>query len=389
MEFKHLCITVFLLAASVCFASDEVTVVVDGSSVIENEALAKAREDAKNDAYESAVRVALSSYYKPELIRKNESRLRLKVYSKSKNLVSGFKIKSEDRIGDTLKLKVEVVLNMKSLKDKLAESGISLVEGSSSKVLPLIVERTSASGGDYWWQSSSDGLEQRNQFSDVEQALAKYFTDKGLVLLDPYEHELSQRVPQSYRYMELKAPELINLGRIFDAELVSTGYIWTNCVKDDLQGVSDCETTFSLQILSIDTGRIVAAKKAVEKISDPDYGNARVISRARATKVVSDSLLSQLSKKWSKRPAFSFKVILSGLNNYSTYKNFREILTDGKIEGLDNVVERMQMENIFIFEGERRVDLQELYRKIYARFSADSKIEVKSKGEDFIEFKLL
>ena len=179
------------------------------------------------------------------------------------------------------------------------------------------------------------------------------------------------------------------MGKLFAVELVAKGYIETTCKEDALNAKTDCETAISLQIISVDTGRIVASKRVVEKSSDPVSKNAKTISRAVASKAVSDSIVYQLTKRWENRPASTFKIILSGLNSYEKYMQLRNVIISGNIKGLTAIVERHQSKGAIVFEGERRAKASRVHKNIISKCSAENKIEVKGKDDDFIEIELL
>jgi hypothetical protein len=343
----------------------------------------QARVLATKDAYKDGVKKALTVMYGEPAVRANELKL-TPLYNDAKTYILGSQQLQEklDSSLQTLSIKLNVNVDKGALQDYLSSKGISLTSEKNMMILPLIVERSGDNSGEFWWKDSSKDTAQKKSFSDIEKALSIYFAQSSYSLIDPYQNALSSQVPQSYRYMELKVPELIELGKTFNVGLIANGYTQTNCKKDD----NSCSTVVSLQMISTDTGKIIAAKRAVETGSAGDVDEAKTISRAKACQAAAGSILSQMTKKWQKRSASSYRVVFKGLNDYASYAKLRACLMSGGVGGLSNVIERYMTKGNMVFEAEKR-GAADTGQTIIAKCYPSGGASVLDQSQNFVEIK--
>jgi hypothetical protein len=365
-----------------------VNVICNGVGLIET-SQELARQTAINNSSVSCIRNLLSNLYGEENISNNEFRLN-KVYSEADSFISSTRIVSEgfDPDINSYVVNVEAVVNENDLKGYLTENGIVLMTEQTQKVLPLIVERNSSEGeGTFWWGTVGK-FEPKKNFSDIEKALASYLSNSNFILIDPFETELSARVPDSYRYMEMKLNELSELGKIFGAAMVASGYVWTVCKRENNASKHTCETTLSVQMVSVQTSKILAAKRTTEKWTAEKEDEARTVSRARACKIVSESLIYQLSKKWDKRNSTNFKVYIKGVRTPSTYSKLRKCMLGNQIAGLYNVVDRYHARGLLVMEGERRSSVNAIESSLVSKCFNDIDYELIQTKQEMIEFRI-
>ena len=365
-----------------------ITVACDGTALVES-TQDFARETALSNANESCVRNALFKIYGEETVKNNEWRLR-KIYTDSSTFITSSRIISEEFRPDlnSYIVNMEASVNEADIKNYITENGIVMASEKAKTVLPLIVERTNSSGdGEYWWGSSGK-FAPKKTFSDVEKALAVYLAQGNFILMDPFEDQISGQIPESYRYMEMKLNELSELGRLFGAGLVASGYIWTDCKRPNSAAKTLCETTLSIQMISTETSKISAAKRATEKGTADNPQEAKTISRARACKLVADSLVYQLSKKWDKRLSNNFKVSIRGIRTYGLYSKIKKCILGSQIPGLYSVVERYQSRGLFVFEGERRSDVNIILNSLESNCFSEMGTEVTTANTEMIEIKI-
>lgn len=343
----------------------------------------QARDLATKDAYKDAVKKTLTVMFGEPAVRANELKL-TPLYNDAKTYILESQQLQEklDSGLQTISVKLNVNVDKDALQEYLSSKGISLTSEKNMMILPLIVERSGDNSGEFWWKDNSkDATAQKKSFSDIEKALSIYFAQSGYSLIDPYQNALSSQVPLSYRYMELKVPELIELGKTFNVGLIATGYVQTDCKKDD----NSCSTVVSLQMISTDTGKIIAAKRAVETGSAGDADEAKTISRAKSCQTAAGSILSQMTKKWQKRTASSYRVVFKGLNDYASYAKLRTCLMSG-INGLSSVIERYMTKGNMVFEAEKR-GTSDTGQNIIAKCYPGGGASVLNQSQDFVEIK--
>lgn len=342
----------------------------------------QARETATIDAYKDAVRKTLIVMFGEQSVRANELRL-TPLYDEAKKYIleSQQIMEKQDATLKTISLKFNVNVDKEAIQDFLSEKGISLSSEKNLMILPLIIEKTDNNSVEFWWKQNTDSSAKKG-FSDVEKALSIYFAQSSYALIDPYQNALSSQVPQSYRYMELKVPEFIELGKIFGVGLVASGYVQTDCKKED----NSCSTVVSLQMISTDTGKVIAAKRAVEVGTAKNIDEAKTISRAKACQTVATNVLSQMAKKWGKKSVSSYKLVFRGIKDYSTYSKLRACLTSG-ITGLSSVIERYMTKGTFVFDAEKRGTV-DVGQNIIAKCYSDGTGSLTEQTEGFVEIKI-
>jgi len=342
----------------------------------------QARNDATKNAYKDAVRKTLIIMSNEQAIRANESNLAPLYNDAQKYILESQQVmEKQDTALKMISLKFNVNVDKEVIQTFLSEKGISLTSEKNLMILPLIVEKTENNSNDFWWKENANSSAKKG-FSDVEKALSIYFAQSKYALIDPYQNALSSQVPESYRYMELKIPELLELGKTFGVGLIANGYVQTDCKKDD----NSCSTVVSLQMISTDTGKVIAAKRVVEAGTAKDINEARIISRAKACQSVAGSILSQMAKKWGKKSASSYKLVFKGIKDYPTYTKLRTCLMSG-ITGLSSVIERYMTKGNFVFEAEKR-GIANVGQNVVGKCYPDGGATVSEQTENFVEIKI-
>jgi len=377
MVLKLLVLFGLLFSFGLCAQNIE-SLTAEGTGRIELDEL-QARDSATKDAYKDAVRKTLVMIYSEPAIRANEARL-APIYNEAQKYIleSQQVMEKQDSTLKTISLKFNVNVDKDALQVALSEKGISLTSEKNLMILPLIVEKADNNNVDFWWKEGNNASVKKG-FSDVEKALSVYFAQSSYSLIDPYQNSLSTQVPQSYRYMELKMPELIGLGKTFGVGLIATGYVQTDCKKEE----NSCSTVVSLQMISTETGKVIAAKRAVETGTAKELGEARTVSRAKACQTAAASVLAQMTKKWGKKSASSYKVVFKGIKDYPTYNKLRGCLMSG-ITGLSSIAERYMTKGNFVFDAEKR-GAANIGQSILLKCYADGTANLTEQSDNFVE----
>lgn len=344
-------IFIFIMTTSLN-ASDHEMFTVEGSSRIETSS-EQARERAVISAYKNAVRKALVLTYGETKTRTNEAKL-LFVYENPKNYVleSQQIMEQEDNKLKMFSVKLDVTIDIKAIKEAILGRGIVLSTESSFTILPLIVERQGPYQETYWWHKGTELESRKSEFSDMEKAIAIYFAKAGYAMLDPYLNSYSEQIPSTYKFSSLTAKERLQIGRDLNVGMVASGYIESSCKDEKLARLVNCETVLYLQILSVDSGRIIASKRVTETGASQNNIDAKTISRAKAVQTVCSSILNQLKKKGSKKKITGYTISFTGIKNPTTYVRIKNCLSSD-VKGLSNLMDRKMSKEEIIFEAER------------------------------------
>ena len=315
----------------------QVSIDVEGSAFIEDN-ISNARREAKKDAFINAIKVALINISKsPDLVKNNEFKLKYKIYSKTSEYIDSYNISSEEKTEDVLKLKMLIVVNTNKLKKDLIKYGISLQEMKIPKIISFIAEKKNKS-------MFSTTYLTKNDFTDIENNFSKYLSEKGFALINPYEDEQTL-FPSANTFMFLKTSELSNYAKNYSADLISTGYVKTECNPVRLISEFRCTTVISIQILTAKLGKIIAAKKVRETYTGKIKTEVYNKSRASAVKSISDNLIFQLTKHWKKTKYKVYTLTIKNLISYDYYKNIKKSVNNKELKNIANILEKYQTSN--------------------------------------------
>lgn len=337
----------------------EISIDVEGSAFIEDN-ISNARIEAKKDAFISALRITLINLSKsPDLVKNNEFKLKYKIYPNAKDYVDSYNVISEEKTKDILKENMSIVINTSKLKNDLIKFGISLEQKSVPKIISFIAEKKTNSMFGYSYI-------EKNGFTDIEDNFSKYLSDKGFALINPYEDE-NNFFPSSNTFLFLKTSELISYAKKYSSDLISTGYTHTDCNSKELITEFKCTTVISIQVLSAENAKIIAAKKVKETFVSKTKDEAYEKSRLAAIKSISDNLIYQLTKHWKDTKYKNYNITVTKLKNYELYSNIKKAIDSSEVENIANVIEKYQYKNAIILNVDVSTDNYEKSRRIILR----------------------
>lgn len=363
MVFKLL-IIINLISFSNTYANEYNSV---GTAAIEKKNVNLAKENAKNDALRLGLEKAISSVYESESVKSNEWVLRKKVYSVPSSFVNGYKDLEYNiyEKASVVEAKLTVIIDLDMLREKLIEQGIFLSYVGTNTILTLIYDNSGFS-------------------ESVISSLAIDFSKKGFSFLDTANHHLKDELPNAVEFSNLSLEKILEIGNLFNVNLVANGYINTECKK--IINEFSCTTNFYLKIVSVSSGKVLAFKNISKTENAKIESEARKISVENAVRPISESITSQLDESYQ-NIYIKFKVSIKGVNRYEEYKAIKDFLSK-KLDGYESVVERYQASGLIVFEGRRKKDIESLKRDIISNLFKDLEFTV-SESSNSLEIQIL
>ncbi len=253
---------------------------IDGIAVIEKDDIASARTAAIEDAQKKALNQYISGLIPSDLIVNNYKILEEKIFSKTVDFISSYKVISENREGDIFRIRVEISVTIDALQRALSESGLIFSRGEYPRVLIMIAEQRIDGGFNWWWNRDSE-----TRPGICEDNILQQMKKRGFIFIEPDVVKQKIEGDASAQNMDLSVDTVRRIGRDNGADIVIFG-------KGLLRKGEDVEGStlklyyakLSLQALYIESGKVilnageeagglninpeVSVKNAYKKVSD-------------------------------------------------------------------------------------------------------------------------
>ncbi|RKZ24730.1 hypothetical protein DRQ20_06515, partial [bacterium] len=150
------------------------TVVVEGTAMIGTD-LAKARDEAIEDALRSAVEQGVGLLISSETLVKNFQVIEDRILSRSHGYVASYEIVQERKEGSLYRVRIKAVVKLGNLKDDLAAIGLLLRRKGLPRLMVLVDERNIGSE-----KIPGFGYDLNN----AETAIMEVFMSRGFTFID-------------------------------------------------------------------------------------------------------------------------------------------------------------------------------------------------------------
>jgi len=318
--------------------TQNINIEIEGTATIEG-SLSNSRNEAKKEAFINAIRATLINISKNATLIKNiEYELNKTIYSQVENYIDSFRVLSELRTQNILKITYSININTNKLRNDLVKYGIGFDNKKIPKLIPFIAEKIA---DDTILLNSL--YSNKTNFTDIETNLSNNLLNKGYILINPYELEFA--FPSSNIFLFLKINDLKDYAKKYDADLICTGYVYTSCTKDiNIK----CNTLISLQILTKD-GNLLSSRKVNTSFSSEDYDNSYRLSREQSLKNISDIIAIDLENYLQAKNNIFYNITFNNLNTYEQYINIKKAFDSQDLQGLASITERYQSKGTIEF----------------------------------------
>ncbi len=328
-------------------AADTTTATAEGVAAVHNNPAA-ARDSAINDALRKAVEKAVGAVISAQTISENYTVLSDRVYSKTNGYIRSYDIISDDPGADLYRVQVKAEVAQAQIKDDLSALGLLLSIKNMPRVMVMVAEQNI--GQEYfiyWWRHWGAAAGQDAKAGDanltvVENVLLRELGKKGFNVVDPSVASGSISIPQAYRVVSLTNNAIKEIGTLFNADLVIYGKAAAK-LKGSVLNSSMLSSTanISLRAVNTDDGRIIASDTASGAGVHPDRITSGVRALTQATETIADSLLDQITDRWSSDVSSGglIQLSISGAVSYERLLAVKEALREN-IRGVKNIYQR-------------------------------------------------
>ena len=335
-------LVIFLLAFATvlpCFVQAEEktalkTVEATGTSRIDNENIASARNNAISNSLAFAVESAASDLLSLDSLVQNFQTLNKILYSHTDQFIQGYKVLAESMFENRYRVMVQATVSVDMVEEQLSKFGILTCEKRMPSILFLIVEQNLEEISLlYWWG------ENMAFFKTVsEKAMAKAMMEKDFSVIDHSDmaQNLSVEIVNDRPY--LNDNDAVMLGAGVKADVVIVGKSIAQKTLNTLGTYTrSFKATVSARALRTDTGEEIAStvQTAVTVNSDEIAGGMEALSNAGI--LAGNKMALQVASVWQKKIKESAKlsIIVEGTSNLANFVMFRKALNN--MSGASNI----------------------------------------------------
>ncbi len=292
-------------------AADETEIVTTGEATIEKGTLARARQQAIDQALRQAVEQALGIFIKSESRVQNFQMLEDNIYSRSQGYVTGYTIISEERVEGQYRVSTKATVSLDSIEKKLHAIGILKGQLGYPRLLVVIC-------------NPKGQIDEASRTTRT--VIEQIFTSKHFDLLHRGTLEKIERNNKLMLGITSKPETAARVGMDSEAEVVITGVIDTEYFPGSDSRHDKVYTRLKLLIVDPSTARIFSS---VEEKSNK-YGTSRDDAVSRAASAVGEQAANYAVKgilSWweeHKNAGISCLITLKGLKTYEEAIEFQE-----------------------------------------------------------------
>ncbi len=267
------------------------TVVVEGTAMIGTD-LAKARDEAIEDALRSAVEQGVGLLISSETLVKNFQVIEDRILSRSHGYVASYEIVQERKEGSLYRVRIKAVVKLGNLKDDLAAIGLLLRRKGLPRLMVLVDERNIGSE-----KIPGFGYDLNN----AETAIMEVFMSKGFTFID--QAAAKRKLAKDVALAAIEDPEAAKrIGFANHAEVIIVGKAMAKLARGASKYLGDmksCQADVNLRAINVETGEIIAvasAHRAAVHIDEISGGNEAI---KKAAKEAAEQLMERILSRWT------------------------------------------------------------------------------------------
>lgn len=319
---RYLIIFSILFALNIVAQKQEIIEVesIGDGSIIAND-LAKARDDAIQDALRNAVEQTVGMLISSETITRNFMTIDDKIYSRSTGYVHKYDIISEGKENEFVyRVKIKAIIKKGMITDDLAAIGLLLRRKNLPRVMVIIQENN---------LSTKSGNVIDMNLNTSETKLMEIMMEKGFTFVDMEAVKMKIDKTAALAAISGDVDAAKNLGLMFGAEIVILGKAVSSVatgMEQKLGGMKSCQANITLRVIDVSNGEIIAVGSqhgAALHIDEITGGNEAI---KKATELAAKDIMSKILKRWQSDVQGSNKIemIVYGFKTFNdvyTFKN--------------------------------------------------------------------
>jgi len=335
------CVKKILLFACFCFATAvsapgaaqveeqdlTKTVVVIGTGKIYKQDSASAREEAISNSLASAVDMVAAGLLPLESFIRNFKIINEIIGDQTIEFIQGYKVLAEFPADKKYKVMVEATVSTQLLGAKLEEAGLTIGAKVLPKMLFLVSEQNLEDPQpDYWWKKDWIFFQ-----AISERAMADAFSADGFTIIEHDDIILNNEIDKVYDKPELNDQEVVDLGALFQADVVIIGKSFANTATNVLGAdIRSFKGTVTARAIRTDTGtEMASASQSVVTANSDEISGSRD-ALADAGLLAAKELSSQIAAAWqqTEKPLSMVSIMLEGTGHLANFVKFRNMLQD-------------------------------------------------------------
>ncbi|MFW5811223.1 MAG: hypothetical protein ACOCWY_06450 [Thermodesulfobacteriota bacterium] len=306
------------------------TLNVIGTSAIQEQNIAEAREQAIAEGLASAVNQVALGMVDAESVTQDFQRFTSLLEENADAFVSTYKVLSENPSGDTYRVMLQVTVSRDPLKQRLAavQTIASDETAPRAKVLFLISEQNLQDiVPRFWW----GGAESPGS-SYAEEAMAEQMSAAGFDVVAHGNEVPDVALEGAIIFQpDLDNREALDIAKSFLADIVIPGKAIVYKVPETMdEEMPSFNATVSARALRVDTGEEVASvlETVVQKHPEDDDGGLATLTAAGSR--AGEQLAAQIAPIWQQtvNPTDRIELTVTGTRNLGNFIRFRKALAD-------------------------------------------------------------
>jgi hypothetical protein len=381
-----------VLARPALPAEDTEQVVSSGVGAIIEGDLAKARDDALQDALRSAVEQAVGTMISSETQVENFQTLEDKIYTQTRGYIQKYDVVSEGKRDDGLiyEVKVKAVVKTGMVKDDLEALGILMRRKGKPRIMIVMPESHLAGSG-----AEKEGGKKGEAWSAGEPAgeteMIRAFIEKGFAVVDQSQVRKIRESEQARAAVEGDAKAAAAIGRQFGAEVIIVGQSFSEFgTAQGLGGMVSSQARSEGRAINCDTGEILYA--AGKDAAGLDLSQVLAGKKALTTAggQLAQVMIEQIVERWSKEVASGTSVTLNiqGLASYGELTDFLSSLKLA-VRGVKEVYPREFDGGVAVVEVETSTDANRLAGELAKKKLGSFSVDVTGKTQNKLTLKVM
>lgn len=278
--------------------------------------IAGARQTALADAQKKLLIDAVSAQLPAEALASSFTKLMNQVFTRPDIYLERFKIITENTLPDVYQVTVSGVVQKDMLRHDLESLGLAKPEPDKTPVLLMIAEKgLDPAGEQFWWSFGNEALFSQGM---VQQKLARFFSEKGLSIVNPFESSANVSLQLIGQSAEPDTGTVCQVASQLGARIIVLGKAALTRVRGQQSSAPEIQCDVS--------ARAIDAKSRSVVVQASTYALGVQADEATAAQDASEKACRQLSEQITDR----LYQQLRNINEYILKLTFNKPVTDGE-----------------------------------------------------------
>jgi len=305
-------------------------VIVLGSRPVQESNIAKAREDAIQQALAQAVQQAALGICPPESIQDRLKQFADAVRGNPQDFVTGYKVVGEVQLPEECLVLVDATVSTDLLSEKLeafAGAAAASAEDASPRILFLLSEQSLDQHTPvYWWAANETPVEIRS-----EAAMTDEMTQMGLAIVEHGSKTPEVPIVGAILFEpDLQNPDAVDIGKHLKADVVIAGKaIVYKAMNADNNVPQPINATVTARAIRVENGQEIESVLETMEKTGTDEKTVGAEALDEASRLASRKLAQAVNRFWNTdvHPTQEMFVIVRGSGSLGNFIRFRQALS--------------------------------------------------------------